>query len=44
MSEKIAIELADGRVMKAELDEKNAPITVANFLKLVDKIVIKLAY
>ena len=34
---KIAIELRDGRVMRAELDEKSAPITVANFLKLVDE-------
>lgn len=34
---KIAIELMDGRVMRAELDEKSAPITVANFLKLVDE-------
>ena len=34
---KIAIKLSDGREMRAELDEKNAPITVANFLKLVDE-------
>ena len=34
---KIAIELMDGRVMRAELDEKSAPLTVANFLKLVDE-------
>lgn len=34
---KIEIELSDGRTMRAELDEKNAPITVQNFLKLVDQ-------
>ena len=34
---KIARELMDGRVMRAELDEKSAPLTVANFLKLVDE-------
>ncbi|MDE5990592.1 MAG: peptidylprolyl isomerase [Clostridia bacterium] len=33
----IQIKLLDGRVMNAALDETNAPITVANFLKLIDK-------
>ena len=33
----IQIKLIDGRVMNAALDEANAPITVANFLKLIDK-------
>ncbi|MDE5616569.1 MAG: peptidylprolyl isomerase [Clostridia bacterium] len=33
----IQIKLLDGRVMNAALDETVAPITVANFLKLVDK-------
>ena len=33
----IQIKLIDGRVMNATLDEKSAPITVANFLKLIDK-------
>lgn len=33
---KIKINLIDGRSMTAELDEQVAPITVANFLKLVD--------
>ena len=32
----IQIKLIDGRVMNAALDEDNAPITVANFLKLID--------
>ncbi len=32
----IQIKLLDGRVMNAALDETNAPITVANFLKLID--------
>ena len=31
----IQIKLLDGRVMNAALDETNAPITVANFLKLI---------
>lgn len=34
---KIQIQLIDGRVMNAELDENSAPITVQNFLKLIDK-------
>ena len=33
---KIKINLADGRSMTAQLDESAAPITCANFLKLVD--------
>ncbi|MCX4362854.1 MAG: peptidylprolyl isomerase [Clostridia bacterium] len=33
---KVKINLIDGRSMTAELDEQAAPITVANFLKLVD--------
>lgn len=33
---KIQIQLIDGRVMNAGLDEESAPITVQNFLKLVD--------
>ncbi len=33
---KIQIKLIDGRVMNAVLDEESAPITVANFLKLID--------
>ena len=33
----IQIKLMDGRVMNARLDETNAPITVENFLKLIDK-------
>ncbi|MDE7078685.1 MAG: peptidylprolyl isomerase [Clostridia bacterium] len=33
----IQIKLLDGRVMNAALDETNAPSTVANFLKLIDK-------
>lgn len=37
MGVKIEIVLSDKRVMRAELDESVAPITVANFLKLVDK-------
>lgn len=36
MATKIQINLSDGRSMKAELYEDVAPITVANFLKLVD--------
>ncbi|MDE6189935.1 MAG: peptidylprolyl isomerase [Clostridia bacterium] len=32
----IKIKLIDGREMNATLDEENAPITVENFLKLVD--------
>ncbi|MBQ7223202.1 MAG: peptidylprolyl isomerase [Erysipelotrichaceae bacterium] len=32
----IVIEMQDGRKMKFELDSKNAPITVANFLKLAE--------
>lgn len=34
---KIQIKLNDGRVMNATLDEKNAPITVANFANLIEK-------
>lgn len=34
---KIQIRLRDNRVMNAELDEVSAPITVANFLKLIDE-------
>ena len=34
---KIQIELMDGRVMNAELYEDKAPITVANFVKLIEK-------
>ena len=34
---KIQIELIDGRVMNAELYEDIAPITVANFVKLIEK-------
>ena len=33
---KIKINLIDGRSMTAQLDEQSAPITVENFLKLVD--------
>lgn len=33
----IQIQLQDGRVMNAELDEVSAPITVKNFLDLIDK-------
>ena len=33
---KIIIELEDGRVMRATLDEKTAPISCENFLKYVD--------
>lgn len=33
---KVQIQLSDGRVMNAQLDEASAPITVKNFLKLVD--------
>ncbi|MEG1535986.1 MAG: peptidylprolyl isomerase [Clostridia bacterium] len=33
----IQIKLNDGRVMNATLDEKNAPITVANFANLIEK-------
>ncbi len=31
------ITMADGEVIKIELDEKNAPITVKNFIKLADE-------
>lgn len=34
---KIQIQLNDGRVMNANLDETAAPITVANFSKLIDE-------
>lgn len=34
---KIQIQLTDGRVMNASLDESAAPVTVDNFLKLIDK-------
>lgn len=34
---KVQIQLNDGRVMNAQLDENTAPITVENFLSLVDK-------
>ena len=37
MGQKIEIRLTDGRVMRAELYEKEAPITCKNFLELVDK-------
>ena len=37
MGQKIEIKLNDGRVMRAELYEDVAPITVKNFLELVDK-------
>ena len=33
----IVIEMMDGSKMKLQLDEKSAPITVANFLKLVNE-------
>ena len=33
---KIVIKLKDGRQMKATLDENAAPVTVANFGKLID--------
>ena len=33
----VVIEMNDGGIMKLELDEANAPITVANFLKLVNE-------
>ncbi len=33
----VVIEMNDGGIMKLELDEVNAPITVANFIKLVNK-------
>ena len=33
----VVIEMNDGGIMKLELDEVNAPITVANFLKLVNE-------
>ncbi len=33
----IVIEMNDGRKMKFELDEENAPITVANFINLVNQ-------
>ncbi|MGN0796651.1 MAG: peptidylprolyl isomerase [Christensenellales bacterium] len=35
--QKIQIVLSDGRVMNAELYEDVAPVTVENFLKLIDK-------
>ena len=31
----VKIEMADGKSMVIELDEKNAPVTVENFKKLV---------
>lgn len=37
MSDKIIIEMQDGSVMKGELYSDVAPITVANFLKLIDE-------
>ncbi len=33
----VIIEMNDGRTIKIELDEQNAPITCANFLKLVNE-------
>ena len=33
----VVIEMNDGGIMKLELDEANAPITAANFLKLVNE-------
>ncbi|MBR2746370.1 MAG: peptidylprolyl isomerase [Erysipelotrichaceae bacterium] len=33
----VVIEMNDGGIMKLELDEANAPITVVNFLKLVNE-------
>ena len=33
----VIIEMDNGRVIKIELDEKNAPITAANFRKLVEE-------
>ncbi len=33
----IVIEMNDGKKMKFELDEKNAPVTTANFIKLVNE-------
>lgn len=36
MSEKIIIEMQDGAVMKGELYPEVAPVTVANFLNLID--------
>lgn len=33
----IIIEMNDGKKMKLELDQENAPITCANFIKLIDE-------